>query len=896
MSLSSHRSRIKSLNTRMGSQGKQQQQQLIDKLEVVIPQSVTSPSLSKSSVARKRGEPLKVISNINTNAIEQPNNKSNDLKTAQKMKSSASTTESIHNNKNNVKLNHLGPNNNNHYHPIQRNVDYAKPPLQQQQQLRQQPQEKPKYKLVEDKDVPSIIKDYKQRKQYKKLEYLGNGAFARVYKVVTKENEYYAAKVIAKSSINNDKIKSKLLAEINIHRTLKHDNIVKFHRCIEDKHNIYLVLELCENKTLSVMLKNRGGFLTELEVRYYMAQILTALRYMADNRVLHRDLKMSNILLDANMDCKIGDFGLAALLLSKEDRKRTICGTPHYIAPEILFSRNRGHNHKVDMWSAGVIMFNMLFGKQPFDVNGKLNFKQVLQNQYLPQYIYPKETAGNVSKEAKHMINHLLVNDPDERLSVVEALSHAFFQSAIPDHIPKTALFETPSYDSLFKDTTFSNHSKANGDGTNKQTIQNSQSKVALAVQQAKNADHCFYDSDIRPPLNILEETIYDHRSQFPMPSSQPTNSQKHSEEQNQLLTIPRKKPSHSSSISILSKKRSATPIQDTHQQLNKRVRSSGLSDSNNHEEKQADNVNIQSIGESSSSLQQKLEKTTLASQSKSTSIASSKDSVSSNNRPFAIPNPLPHRRPMMEEMAGNLKTMMHRVESLISINQHKPTSSLKEDVEDFHWGLHNCFIETWVDCSKHYGFAYGLSDGTLGFLYNDGSTMTSYNKDQYYYIYHEDNRYLEQEYRIDTVPADLKKKVAVLNKFREYEGPELRKNQQHFIHIPKATELTRIHLFKYFVCEKAIAFRLNNGVVQLNFFHNHQKIVLYDKGMKMLYIDGSSRLSHFNTLDVFKSDKKEMTDALKYTYSILEEQNLLRQNALRKERWKRYEQNQPQP
>jgi serine/threonine protein kinase len=70
------------------------------------------------------------------------------------------------------------------------------------------------------------------------------------------------------------------------------------------------------------MLRNRQGALTELEVRYYMGQILSALRYMSDNRILHRDLKLSNILLDSNMDCKLGDFGLAALLVNNEDRKR----------------------------------------------------------------------------------------------------------------------------------------------------------------------------------------------------------------------------------------------------------------------------------------------------------------------------------------------------------------------------------------------------------------------------------------------------------------------------------------------------------------------------------------------------------------------------------------------
>ncbi|OAD04701.1 hypothetical protein MUCCIDRAFT_121993, partial [Mucor lusitanicus CBS 277.49] len=257
------------------------------------------------------------------------------------------------------------------------------------------------------------------------------GAFGRVYRVQSfHDGKFWAAKVVAKSSIIDKSTKKKLLAEINIHRSLKHSNIVRFYNVVEDKDNIYLILELCENRTLNTMLKRRGGTLTEPETRYYMGQILTALRYMSDNRILHRDLKLSNVLLDRNMDCKLGDFGLAALLLNHQDRKRTVCGTLHYIAPEILFHKEvDGHNHRVDMWSAGVLMYNLLFGKHPFAKNKPDELRE--RNQHQQGFKFPVDSFV-ISSQAKHLISKLLVNDPDQRLTVIEALKHPFFAMAMP--------------------------------------------------------------------------------------------------------------------------------------------------------------------------------------------------------------------------------------------------------------------------------------------------------------------------------------------------------------------------------------------------------------------------------------------------------------------------------
>lgn len=118
-------------------------------------------------------------------------------------------------------------------------------------------------------------------------------------------------------------------------------------------------MELCPNASLMDMVKKRK-YLTEPEVRFYTVQIAGAIKYMHARGIIHRDLKMGNIFLDKDMNVKIGDFGLAALLMSNKDmaacRRTTLCGTPNYIAPEILSKNNGGHDHAVDIWSMGIIM------------------------------------------------------------------------------------------------------------------------------------------------------------------------------------------------------------------------------------------------------------------------------------------------------------------------------------------------------------------------------------------------------------------------------------------------------------------------------------------------------------------------------------------------------------
>lgn len=114
-------------------------------------------------------------------------------------------------------------------------------------------------------------------------------------------------------------------------------------------------------------LHKRRKALTEPETRYYMKQILHGVHYLHQNRIIHRDLKLGNLFLNDDLVVKIGDFGLAAKIEYDGERKKTLCGTPNYIAPEIL--NKKGHSFEVDIWSMGCIMYTLLIGRPPFETN-----------------------------------------------------------------------------------------------------------------------------------------------------------------------------------------------------------------------------------------------------------------------------------------------------------------------------------------------------------------------------------------------------------------------------------------------------------------------------------------------------------------------------------------------
>lgn len=159
------------------------------------------------------------------------------------------------------------------------------------------------------------------------------------------------------------------------------------------------------------MLKRRKR-LSEPETVYFLSQLLTAVRYMHDEMIIHRDLKLGNLFLGTDMTVKVGDFGLATRVEDRDEKRKTICGTPNYIAPEIIQGdkSKRGHSFEVDVWSIGVILYTLLVGKPPYEAKDvKATYQRILAN----EYSFPKHV--DLSDRAKSLIVSLLKSDPAER-------------------------------------------------------------------------------------------------------------------------------------------------------------------------------------------------------------------------------------------------------------------------------------------------------------------------------------------------------------------------------------------------------------------------------------------------------------------------------------------------
>ena len=269
-----------------------------------------------------------------------------------------------------------------------------------------------------------------QIRKYVKGRILGKGGFAKCYEFINEENQHSsAAKIIPKKSLVKSRAKQKLISEIKIHKSLHHPNIVAFEHYFEDSENVYLLIEICLNQTLNELLKRRKK-LTELEVQCYAVQIIKALKYLQSHRVIHRDLKLGNLFISEKMELKVGDFGLATKLEFDGERKRTVCGTPNYIAPEILEGKT-GHSFEVDVWSLGVIMYTLIIGKPPFETN---NVKETYKRIKIGNYTFPENAI--ISEPAKDLIQSILVLEPQKRPKLDEILSHDFFNMGI--NIPKT--------------------------------------------------------------------------------------------------------------------------------------------------------------------------------------------------------------------------------------------------------------------------------------------------------------------------------------------------------------------------------------------------------------------------------------------------------------------------
>ncbi|KAL3312000.1 Serine/threonine-protein kinase plk1 [Cichlidogyrus casuarinus] len=286
-------------------------------------------------------------------------------------------------------------------------------------------------------EPPLTIINHITNTTYQRREYLGRGGFARCWEVFDKnQQKMFAGKVVDKSSLVRASQKQKMKQEIMIHRDLSHDNIVQFHATFEDDKFIYIIIELCSRRSLMELHKRRKT-VTEPEARYFSKQIATGCKYLHDRNVIHRDLKLANLFLNEDLVVKIGDFGLATLV-KQDEKKETLCGTPNYIAPEILLKS--GHSYEVDSWSLGCILYTLLVGRPPFETKDlEKTYQLIKSNQY--------RMPPNLGYDAAKVIKALLSGEPSKRPTMQQFLNSDFLRSFTPTSLPISCLTTTPRFD-----------------------------------------------------------------------------------------------------------------------------------------------------------------------------------------------------------------------------------------------------------------------------------------------------------------------------------------------------------------------------------------------------------------------------------------------------------------
>ena len=264
-------------------------------------------------------------------------------------------------------------------------------------------------------------------------EKLGEGAFAKV-RLATQIHikEKCAVKILEKKLLESSRDIERLKKEIKILKQLRHKNIIQLYDIMESKRNLYFVMEYCKNGELFDYIVSKKR-LKELEACSFFQQIINGVEYLHNQGIIHRDLKPENLLLDDKYQIKISDFGLSTFF-SKNNFLQTACGTPSYAPPEML----EGHEYNgeaTDVWSCGIILYAMLCGTLPFsESQEEIIVKKIKMHDYvIPNYL---------SKDAKDLLNHILIINPKERFNIKQIQNHPWFNLIKPHMVPGINLEE----------------------------------------------------------------------------------------------------------------------------------------------------------------------------------------------------------------------------------------------------------------------------------------------------------------------------------------------------------------------------------------------------------------------------------------------------------------------
>lgn len=705
---------------------------------------------------------------------------------------------------------------------------------------------------------------------------LGEGGFARVYAATDSLNgAAKAVKVISKEQLKSSKTKGKLFAEIKLHQVMDHANIIKFECCFEDSSCVYMQLELCAHGSMLDLLRRRKRF-TEPETRYYLTQLVGAAQYMHTNSVIHRDLKLGNLMLDADMNLKVGDFGLAALVKFPGERKKTICGTPNYIAPEILFDQNTGHSFEADIWSIGVVVYTMIVGKPPFQTKElKAIYKKIKQL----EYSFPSNV--DISDAAIDLIEAILDRDPQSRPSADEILCHEFqYDGPFPRSIPRTAMDVAPDFSAISVNQSARNYQhvqKASGaslvpltaatgtihegeEGATGALPEPPAQVVALSNGSNLVAQEMAIEREVKKvlePGSPISELLKSARK--PLMVSPRALAAQREREKNEIArkATVNASMSASSRLDRLAEKENAAPSEQQQQhQCNGAPRRVTRSQAQEKKDGKED-AGETGLENAVRALRVTSGAVTSPSRMKSSSTVAgglaagnrqdskrrlATTSVSSAASAIVVAKENETEARAINSAGEVYEACLRMLEG--TIGSARGSIQLQEPE---HTPPPKVFITAWIDYTHKYGTAYQLTDGSAGVYFNDSTSMILAPGRQYfdYISSRKGNVYQSRNHDIQSFPKDLDRKVYLMTYFEEYMSKTLERDVD-WVFSDKEKAKNMVFLVKYQRMKNAIVFKLSNDVLQFNFF-DHTKILLTEGATVVTFIGPDYKLKCYH-------------------------------------------------
>jgi len=659
--------------------------------------------------------------------------------------------------------------------------------------------------------------------RYLRGKLLGKGGFAKVYLCTSLDtNRQYAVKVVPKANLLKSRARQKLQAEIKIHRSLKNKYICEYKHFFEDKTNCYILLELCHNQSMNELLKRRKR-LTEPEVKYFISQLLESIKYLHSINVIHRDLKIGNLFLDKNLKLKVGDFGLASQLASVDEKRKTICGTPNYIAPEIIDGNKekRGHSFEVDIWSMGVICYTLLVGKPPYESKDvKSTYQRILTN----KYHFPSHVP--MSEDSRDLISRMLQTQPDKRLSLDKISMHPFFthdMTKIPKSLPSCCTHIAPDW-------------QEDAQGNLVPVVFESN----LNNRHLKTANRMRKESvNEKEPLQIYDEGC--------------SNYEKKADQFNSCTNMPKSK---------------------------------ALLSVNHNTEKRKDENNVENLQKRQDihdaclgDIITKVEACSLSEKGKNreglTEQYNSELDDFRDDAPKIVSSYKDQDMLALESIHKRLTDTFSRPSPLADENYIKPRSP-NSSMGAPKW------VSRYVDYTSKYGLGFLLNDGSAGVYFNDSTkAVIESDGDSFIYVERKNNQqqsHMVEVYTLTSFPDILNKKVTLLKHFRKYlqeqQKREEGKNpkcstglQQKFENKPVKDT---VFLKKWVRTKHAIFFRLSNKTVQV-VFHDHTEVLLTSEGRIVTYIDKHHVRTMYHLEDIMVENlHADIKKRLKYSKDIL--------------------------